>query len=138
MGWLLGFSELSIKSKPENLGRAILKIWADKVETDKKIQGVKTSRVATLLKPPKRTEFAVHETELLVHDPADLDWKWAKTGKGWYPSGGQLFEIFPVPKDTLTLNIKWRRLDPDHVLSKLEELTGSLEDLVDEGSEGRR
>lgn len=43
-----------------------------------------------------------------------------------------------MPKDTLTLNIKWRRLDPDHVLSKLEELTGSLEDLVDEGSEGRR
>lgn len=143
----LGFEDLTRKSKPEDLAKAIIKVWSSKAEADKKLQGVKHSRVATLLKPPKRTEFAVHETDLKVFDPRDLKWIWGREGQGkgfwgldrksgrqvyrWYPSGGQLFEIFEVPPRILTLKIKWRRLDAEKVLAKLEELTGSLEDLVD-------
>ena len=142
----LGFPGLSVKSRPEDLARAVLKIWGTKVQTDKKIQNVRESRMATLLKAPRRTEFAVHETDLEVYDPRDLKWVWGKNGKGfwalekktkrqvyrWYPSGGQLFEIFQVPPKILSINLEWRRLDAERVLGKLEELTGSLEHLVDE------
>ena len=141
----IGFPGLTVGSKPHDLGRAILRIWNPKVDKDRKVQGVHKSRVATLLKHPKRTEFAVHETKLQLHEPRDLSWKWGKNGRGlwalektserqvyrWYPSGGQLFEIFQVPPHILTLKLRWRRLNPDRVLAKLKELAGSLEDLID-------
>lgn len=147
----LGFRRLDRRSNPVDIGTAILKLWADKVATDRAAQGVRESRVATLLKPPKRTEFGVHETALNVRKPKEIRWVWAKksakglwgldnTGKQvyrWYPSGGQLFEVFQVPKEVVILNLKWKRLAADAVLAKLAELAKvPLEELVDERAKG--
>jgi len=150
-GEALGFPRLSRKSRPGDIGQAVLKLWADKVAADRTTQGVRESRVATLLKPPKRTEFGVHETVLRLHATDEVSWAWAESGKGlwgtdkatdrrvyrWYPSGGQLFEIFDVPKDVVIVSLEWRRLAAEPVLAKLEELAKvPLEKLVDERPKG--
>ncbi|MDE3109814.1 MAG: hypothetical protein KGL02_07730 [Acidobacteriota bacterium] len=141
----LGFPDLSRESEPAELGDAVLKIWRTKVQSDRTFQRVRSSRVATLLKARERSHFAVHETDLVVYEDDQVEWAWGSK-KGlwaidrkskkqvyrWYPSGGQLFEIFQVPRQILELKVHWKRLDADQVLMKLEELAGSLERLVDE------
>ena len=136
----LGFSSLSTKSSPEDLGAALLKHWyEEKVQQDAKNQGIKERRVSILLKSKNRKNYVYFEEKLVEYRESDLIWAWTNTLKKglqarrikdnvlvfrWYPNQKQFFERFIFPEDAYGFCIEPQRLAADDVveilLAKLE------------------
>lgn len=136
----LGFSSLSTKSSPEDLGAALLKHWyEEKVQQDAKDQEIKERRVSILLKSKNRKNYVYFEEKLVEYRESDLVWAWTGTSKRglqarrikdnvlvfrWYPNQKQFFERFIFPEDAYEFCIEPQRLAADDVveilLAKLE------------------
>ena len=135
---VLGFKKLGMNSPPKQLGKALLKHWNDKVETDSNIQHVRDRRVCILLKSDSRRTFAYSEFHLATYAPTDLCWHWTNSSKvglqgvqnadnfcvyRWYPNQKQFFERFRLPEDALIFELELRRvrIGPliDHILRQL-------------------
>ena len=136
----LGFSSLSIKSSPKDLGAALLKHWyEEKVRQDAKDRGIKERRVSILLKSKNRKNYVYFEEKLVEYRESDLIWAWTNTAKKglqarrikdnvlvfrWYPNQKQFFERFIFPEDAYEFCIEPQRLAASDVveilLAKLE------------------
>jgi hypothetical protein len=134
----LGFPNLTLESKPAEIGAAIMKHWQMKIDADKTAQGVEDTRICILVKGTGHTEYAYIEEELCVYAPDEIEWRWAnkksgnqllglhgihkKTGRSiysWYRSGGQLFETFYIDKNAYRFNVNLKRLPFSEVIGRL-------------------
>jgi hypothetical protein len=123
----LGFPTGLNKSSPVNdLGRAVVALWNNKVRIDMAAQRVREPRLAVLLKSDDRKHFGFFEVPLPIFDPGALAWGWTtENGRGlqgregsllrlkWYPSGTQLFQCLQVPPNTAFFDVEPRRVPMD-------------------------
>ena len=129
----LGFPNLTMKSKPNEIGAALLKHWQDKVNEDAIKQGVSDKRVCILIKGKGNSQFAYFEEDLALYKRSELTWKWTdKTKTGlqairtsdkfcvyrWYPNQKQFFERFKFPKGSFIFSLEPKRI-PLHDLIDL-------------------
>lgn len=130
---LLGFGNLTKETKPEILGKALLKHWRAKVIEDARLQGVEDKRVCILLKGKNYT-FGYLEESLYEHTDDEFVWNWTNSAKKglqgklkssgqlmyrWYPSGYQLFEHFIIPSDIQVFELAIKRLPADSLIDYL-------------------
>ncbi len=76
---ILGFfEELSDKSNPEELGRAVIKHWQEKVHTSMESQNVEKGYLVVLAKSKNRKNYVYVEEPLPKFDADKLTWSWTK------------------------------------------------------------
>lgn len=122
----LGFAKLDATSPPEDLGRALIRHWNEKVVGDGKYQGVTDARVGILLKDNARKNFVLVESSYPPFNEEAFAWKWTNaTATGlqgfsdgrlklrWYPNQKQLFEVFHIPDQATRVSISPARIDAD-------------------------
>lgn len=132
---ILGFDFLDRNSPTDDLGRAILRHWYQKVNEDARIQGVQDKRICILLKTRDKTQYALLEQEIPIYSEDDLYWQWtdeSRTGlQGflkksdtlvfrWYPNQTHLFECFVLPEDAYMFDLTPQRLPIEELISILE------------------
>lgn len=81
----LGFNEkLSEESHPEDLGRALIKHWHDKLDKDTHSQGVEEGYLTILVKSDDRKQYVFVQEPIPRFKPDDLTWAWTepKESKG--------------------------------------------------------
>lgn len=132
----LGFPGLSLQSLPQTLGQAILAHWNKKIDADMERQGVKSPRVAILLKSSDHRRYAFLEQDLYRFSPDELSWSWtnqtrlglqAQRADGtvalrWYPNQKQLFESFTLSEDSYRFEVDPHPLSPDDFLKAVSAL----------------
>lgn len=132
----IGFPKgLAKDSPPEILGRAIVRLWNQKVRADMDAQDVKISRLAVLLKSSNRRRYGYFEIPLQQYDEKQFSWTWtADRRKGlqaredgtlrlkWYPSGTQLFECVTVPKSCVFFDVHPNRVPMDVYIAFIKGL----------------
>lgn len=127
----LGFPNLSLNSKPSELGAALLRHWQDKIYKDAEFQNVDSKRVLILLKTVDKKNYAILEEDIALYKNDELRWQWtddSKTGlQGireadgmcvyrWYPNQKQFFERFILPTEAYKFKLKPHRLDINSVV----------------------
>jgi len=132
----LGFPKLKRTSNPDEIGKALLKHWQDKVNEDAGKQNVKNKRVCILIKTSDNKQFAYFEEDLAIYNPKDLKWKWTdKTKTGlqgirrkdnfcvyrWYPNQKQFFERFKFPKGSLIFSLEPKRIPLGELIEVLNK-----------------
>jgi hypothetical protein len=130
----LGFPGLSTKSKPGEIGAAVLKHWGRKIAKDMAKQGVTHARTAILLKSDDRKTFYLYEHKLHVYNARELRWSWATADKKglkgvlkandfnvfkFYPNQKQLFERYALPDKLEAFTIDRRQLEAERVVQLL-------------------
>jgi hypothetical protein len=132
----LGFPKLTLNSDPNEIGKALLKHWQDKVKGDAAIQHVADKRGCFLLKNATNNRFAYFEEELVMYKPNELRWRWTdstKTGlQGirksddfcvyrWYPNQKQFFERFKFEANNFIFEIEPKRIGLNEIIDFLNE-----------------
>ena len=123
----LGFPGLNIDSDPNEIGKALLKHWHNKINDDASAQNITHKRLCILLKNNTSTKFSYLEEDIAEYSADELRWVWSndnkKTGlKGfrksdgfcvykWYHSQTQFFERFRFSKDPHIFTIQQKRFD---------------------------
>ena len=125
---LLGFSGLTERSSPADLGAAIIQHWNEKITMSHLVQGVTTSYESILLKTIRGTEYVYCEYPLNLLEPANFSWAWTidrKTGTAgaglqgtvagrtelvWYKNQKQLFRARVIPPQAIRITIERNRL----------------------------
>ena len=75
----LGFNEkLSEESNPEDLGRALIKHWHDKLEKDTRSQKVEEGYLTILVKSEDRKHYTFVQEPIPRFDTNDLTWAWTE------------------------------------------------------------
>jgi len=133
----LGFPGLQEKSKPQEIGNAVLEHWRLKVEEDAKIQEVNERRLVLLLKNNKRTRFRLIEDRLHVPMSNELTWSWTNeqqiglqaTRKSdsfvvfrWYKNQKQLFERIKIQSKVPSFEVSQNYLSPDVLIKHFKNL----------------
>ena len=154
----LGFSGLSERSSPQELGGAIIQHWNEKIITSKLAQNVINSYVCLLLKTIRGNEYVYFEYPLEPLDPTTFVWAWTidrisgKDGAGlqgtiagktdlvWYKNQKQLFRARTIPLEATRINIERIRLAPDrYVETILAALQAQISNpLFDDNSEANK
>lgn len=138
----LGFTGLTERSSPSELGSAIIQHWNEKIISSKISQNVVNSYEGILLKTLKGDEYIYCEFPLVPLDPNSFSWAWTidkrtgGTGAGlqgsvagknelvWYKNQKQLFRSRTIPLDAVRIRVTRTRLTLDRyvetVLSALE------------------
>lgn len=124
----LGFSGLTEKSSPADLGAAIIKHWNEKITMSRLVQGVKISYEGILLKTIKGIQYVYCKYPLNPLDPPTFSWAWTVdrntggTGAGlqgsvagktelvWYKNQKQLFKSQTIYPQAVRINIERNRL----------------------------
>lgn len=130
----LELPNLNLESSPELLGLGILRHWNQKITTDMERQGVRSARVAVLLKSSNHRRYAFLEQELRMYAPEELLWSWTdetRTGLQarhsangqiifrWYPNQKQLFENFNLPPQAFRFEVQPTRLSVQGFLERM-------------------
>jgi hypothetical protein len=141
-GDALGFGTLSLESKEQRLGDAIITHWLRKADADSTSQGITDPRICILLKMRGgRDKFIFYEDAMHRFGPKELYWKWTNSHRRglqgfrkdndervyrWYRSGAQLFECFTLPLTVQAFEVSTSRLPPAAVIAALSELLGNI------------
>jgi hypothetical protein len=131
----LELPDLNLDSSPERLGEGILKHWTQKITGDMERQGVRSARVAVLLKSNNHRRYAFLEQEVRLYQPEELSWSWtddthtglqarhANDGQivfRWYPNQKQLFENFNLPQQAFRFEVQPTRLSVPSFLERMQ------------------
>lgn len=128
----LGFPNLDLDSSPNELGRAVLTHWNNKINSDLETQKVNKPRIAILLKSRNHQRYALLEQDLRRYDSNDLVWSWTDkkhnglqarhnnaTAFRWYPNQKQLFEVFTLSSNCYRFEINSDPFHPDDLIQML-------------------
>ena len=130
----LELPDLSLESTPEHLGLGILRHWNQKITADMERQGVRSARVAVLLKSNNHRLYVFLEQELRLYTAEELLWSWTDekhtdlqarhTTNGqivfrWYPNQKQLFENFNLPPLAFRFEVQPARLNVQDFLERM-------------------
>lgn len=140
----LGFKSLSIESDPAILGQALIKHWLEqKVEKDMAAQGVCDARVCILLKSKDRKKYTFIEQPIEKIQASKITWCWTNDNKSglqgwfenqlkyrWYHGQKQFFEVFRVPEDAPTVELKPKRIPIKELVEILIEELNKKETLT--------
>ena len=122
----LGFPGLNINSDPNEIGKALLKHWHNKIIEDALAQNINRKRICILLKNKACTKFSYLEEDIAEYNADELRWEWSddkKTGlKGirksdgfcvykWYHNQTQFFERFKFGKEPTIFSLTRKRFD---------------------------
>lgn len=107
----LGFNQLTAESHPDDLGRALVRHWNDKVEKDMKAQSIREPYLVILVKSNNRKEYVYIQEPLLTFDPNELTWSWTtpKEPKKGKVLKQEIIEEVLTEKQHLGLQAKSRR-----------------------------
>lgn len=128
--------ELSINSPEDDIGRALINFWNNKVKKDMKAQSVTDGRLSVLLKNANRREYVLIEESIPIFKPTELEWSWtdadrvgfqARNKEGnvvlkWYHGQTQLFQIMTIPADATRVEITPRRMDSERFVAEVLKL----------------
>jgi len=132
----LGYpSGLGKDTDPVLLGKAIVRLWNEKVQRDMESQKVRVPRLAVLLKSNDRRHYGYFEIGLELLDEKSLNWQWVggfrrglqakedgRVRLRWHPSGTQLFQCLSVPTECNFFSVEPRRVPMDTFVNFIGQL----------------
>jgi len=126
---------LAKASPPATLGKAVVRLWNNKVREDIGAQCVRVPMLAVLLKSANRKRYGYFELPLEQFGEDQFDWAWAAgRRKGlqareggtlrlkWYPSGTQLFQCVTVPPTCVFFDVQPNRVPMDTYIAFIRGL----------------
>lgn len=131
--------KVTLDSKEEDIGHALLNFWNNKVTRDMEAQKVKDGRLCILLKNHSRQQYMLVECPIPLFDPEKYQWQWSEGHRGlhgtnidtqdvelkWYHGQTQFFQKMRIPEDAPRVVIEPVRLQEAHqfINDMLELLT---------------